>query len=70
MKQFYVLKIICLVATCKKMITLTSIKKFQWNYVCGQNFFFFDTIKQNKVKEQGVRSILIAEGNFDSIVRK
>lgn len=36
----------------------------------ARTFFFFDTIKQNKVKEQGVRSILIAEGNFDSIVRK
>ena len=29
MKQFYVFNIICTIVTCKKIMTLTSIKKLQ-----------------------------------------
>ena len=38
--------------------------------LCVFGFFIFDTIKSNKVKEQGNRSIVTVEGNFDSIVRR
>ena len=76
MKQFYVFNIICTIVTCKKKMTLTN-KKIANGIMdiarlglCVFGFFIFDTIKLSKMEEQGNRSIVTVEGNFDSIVRR
>lgn len=38
--------------------------------LCVSGFFIFDTIKPSKMGEQGSKSIVTVEGNFDSIVRR
>lgn len=77
MKQFYVFNIICTIVTCKKIMALTNKKKFANGIMdiarlclCVFGLFIFDTIKQSKMEEQGNRSIVTVEGNFDSIVRR